>query len=166
MMSKDEYIQSVESAIRALKQGQLVVVADADDREGEGDMIGLADFSTPYTVNQMISQAKGLLCVAMSQQVAQRLSLEPMISHGTDAFGTAFTVSLDAKTTTTGISAYDRADTIKTLADSTSNWDSFYHPGHIFPLIAKDGGVKIRGGHTEAAVDLAKLAGVTPVALV
>lgn len=165
-MSKDEYIQRVESAIKALKQGQLVVVADAVDREGEGDMVGLADFATPYTVNQMISQAKGLLCVPMSQQVAQRLSLEPMISHGTDAFGTAFTVSLDAKTTTTGISAYDRADTIKTLADPTSNWDRFYHPGHIFPLIAKDGGVKTRGGHTEAAVDLAKLAGVTPVAYI
>ena len=165
-MSKDEYIQRVESAIKALKQGQLVVVADAVDREGEGDMVGLADFATPYTVNQMISQAKGLLCVPMSQQVAQRLSLEPMISHGTDAFGTAFTVSLDAKTTTTGISAYDRADTIKTLADPTSNWDRFYHPGHIFPLIAKDGGVKTRGGHTEAAVDLAKLAEVTPVAYI
>lgn len=165
-MSKDEYIQRVESAIKALKQGQLVVVADAVDREGEGDMVGLADFATPYTVNQMISQAKGLLCVPMSQQVAQRLSLEPMISHGTDAFGTAFTVSLDAKTTTTGISAYDRADTIKTLADPTSNWDRFYHPGHIFPLIAKDGGVKTRGGHTEAAVDLAKLAGATPVAYI
>lgn len=165
-MSKDEYIQRVESAIKALKQGQLVVVADAVDREGEGDMVGLADFATPYTVNQMISQAKGLLCVPMSQQVAQRLSLEPMISHGTDAFGTAFTVSLDAKTTTTGISAYDRADTIKTLADPTSNWERFYHPGHIFPLIAKDGGVKTRGGHTEAAVDLAKLAGVTPVAYI
>ncbi|MBL3530021.1 GTP cyclohydrolase II [Companilactobacillus zhachilii] len=165
-MSKDEYIQRVESAIKALKQGQLVVVADAIDREGEGDMVGLADFATPYTVNQMISQAKGLLCVPMSQQVAQRLSLEPMISHGTDAFGTAFTVSLDAKTTTTGISAYDRADTIKTLADPTSNWDRFYHPGHIFPLIAKDGGVKTRGGHTEAAVDLAKLAGATPVAYI
>ncbi|AYE38287.1 GTP cyclohydrolase II [Companilactobacillus zhachilii] len=165
-MSKDEYIQRVGSAIKALKQGQLVVVADAVDREGEGDMVGLADFATPYTVNQMISQAKGLLCVPMSQQVAQRLSLEPMISHGTDAFGTAFTVSLDAKTTTTGISAYDRADTIKTLADPTSNWDRFYHPGHIFPLIAKDGGVKTRGGHTEAAVDLAKLAEVTPVAYI
>ncbi|ALB28969.1 GTP cyclohydrolase II [Companilactobacillus heilongjiangensis] len=165
-MSKDEYIQRVESAIKALKQGQLVVVADAVDREGEGDMVGLADFATPYTVNQMISQAKGLLCVPMSQQVAQRLSLEPMISHGTDAFGTAFTVSLDAKTTMTGISAYDRADTIKTLADPTSNWDRFYHPGHIFPLIAKDGGVKTRGGHTEAAVDLAKLAGATPVAYI
>lgn len=165
-MSKDEYIQRVGSAIKALKQGQLVVVADAVDREGEGDMVGLADFATPYTVNQMISQAKGLLCVPMSQQVAQRLSLEPMISHGTDAFGTAFTVSLDAKTTTTGISAYDRADTIKTLADPTSNWDRFYHPGHIFPLIAKDGGVKTRGGHTEAAVDLAKFAGATPVAYI
>lgn len=165
-MGKDGYIERVESAIKSLKQGKLVIVADAVDREGEGDMVGLAEFATPYTVNQMITRAKGLLCVPMSQQVAQRLSLEPMISHGTDAYGTAFTVSLDAKTTTTGISAYDRAETIKTLANPTSNWDKFYHPGHIFPLIAKDDGVKIRGGHTEAAVDLAKLAGATSVAYI
>lgn len=165
-MSKNEVIKRVESAIKELKQGHLVVVADSVDREGEGDMIGLADFVTPQSVNLMISQAKGLLCAPMSQQVAQRLSLEPMVSHGTDAFGTAFTITVDAKTTTTGISAYDRADTIKTLADPESNWEGFYHPGHIFPLIAKEGGVKVRGGHTEAAVDLAKLAGATPVAYI
>ncbi|KRK65375.1 GTP cyclohydrolase II [Companilactobacillus tucceti DSM 20183] len=165
-MSKNEVIKRVESAIKELKQGHLVVVADSVDREGEGDMIGLADFVTPQSVNLMISQAKGLLCAPMSQQVAQRLSLEPMVSHGTDAFGTAFTITVDAKTTSTGISAYDRADTIKTLADPESNWERFYHPGHIFPLIAKEGGVKVRGGHTEAAVDLAKLAGATPVAYI
>lgn len=165
-MSKNEVIKRVESAIKELKQGHLVVVADSVDREGEGDMIGLADFVTPQSVNLMISQAKGLLCAPMSQQIAQRLSLEPMVSHGTDAFGTAFTITVDAKTTSTGISAYDRADTIKTLADPESNWEGFYHPGHIFPLIAKEGGVKVRGGHTEAAVDLAKLAGATPVAYI
>ncbi len=165
-MSKSEVIKRVESAIEELKKGNLVVVADSVDREGEGDMIGLADFVTPNSVNMMISQAKGLLCAPMSPQVAHRLSLEPMISHGTDAFGTAFTITLDTKTTTTGISAYDRADTIKALADPDSNWDGFYHPGHIFPLIAREGGVKVRGGHTEAAVDLARLSGATPVAYI
>ncbi|HIY93692.1 GTP cyclohydrolase II [Companilactobacillus sp. HBUAS56275] len=163
-MSINETIQKVERAIEELKQGKLIIVADSTKREAEGDMIGLADFVTPEAVNFMISHAKGLLCVPMSSKQANKLDLH-LMTKGHDAFNTAFTVSTDAKTTTTGISAFDRADTIKKLAVSQDPQD-FYHPGHIFPLIAKDGGVLERDGHTEAAVDLAKLSQSSPVAYI
>lgn len=166
MKNEQQLIEKMTRALTALRAGKLVVVADAEDREAEGDMVGLAEFATTQTVNQMVSQARGLLCVPMSATIADRLALGPMVAHGTDAYGTAFTVSLDAKTTSTGISAVDRARTIQALAAPTSTWDTFYHPGHVFPLIAKSDGVLERQGHTEAAVDLAKLAGATPVAYI
>lgn len=158
-------VTKVEAALEDLKKGKLIIVADSPNRESEGDMVGLADFVSPENVNYMIHNARGLLCVPMSEAVAKRLSLRPMTNEH-DAFGTAFTVSTDAKTTTTGISAFDRAKTIKKLAEQNSQADDFYHPGHIFPLIAKDGGVLERGGHTEAAVDLAKLVYTNPVAYI
>lgn len=166
MTHSQTVIKRVETALTALKKGGLVIVADSQSREAEGDMIGLADLVSPETVNTMVSRARGLLCVPMSRQNAERLGLHPMVANATDAYGTAFTVSTDAKTTSTGISAFDRAETIKQLANPTKTWDDFYHPGHIFPLIAADRGTLQRQGHTEAAVDLAKLAGASPVAYI
>ena len=163
-MKNNEIIAKVERAIADLKQGKLIIVADSEKREAEGDMLGLADFVTPENVNFMITHARGLLCVPMAKSIAEKLDLHPMTkSH--DAFGTAFTVSTDSKETTTGISAFDRATTIQKLTQSTDAND-FYHPGHIFPLIARDNGVIERDGHTEAAVDLAKIAQATPVAYI
>ena len=165
-MTNQALTQKIEAAIEHLKQGKLIIVADSLDREAEGDMVGLADYVSPENVNTMVTKARGLLCVPMSADVAQRLGLRSMVTDATDAYGTAFTISTDARTTTTGISAYDRAATIAALAKPDSQFDDFYHPGHIFPLIAKDNGVLERDGHTEAAVDLAKLAGVQPVAYI
>ncbi|VDG20017.1 GTP cyclohydrolase II [Lactobacillus plantarum JDM1] [Lactiplantibacillus mudanjiangensis] len=156
----------VEAALAVLKQGGLIIVADDESREAEGDMVGLAEFATTETVNRMITSARGLLCLPVAPTIAERLDLDLMTTKSHDAFGTAFTVSLDHHTTTTGISAADRATTIRHVADPTSQPDDFYHPGHMFPLIARAGGVLERRGHTEAAVDLAKMAGVTPAAYI
>lgn len=160
------YENHVEQAIADLKAGKLIIVADSTDREAEGDFVGLAEFATGETVTKMITKAKGLLCVPMAKSVADQLQLTPMVANHHDAFGTKFTVSVDATTTTTGISAFDRADTIRQLARPDAAFSDFYHPGHIFPLIAEDDGVLTREGHTEAAVDLAKLAGARPVAYI
>ncbi|MFT8459144.1 MAG: GTP cyclohydrolase II [Liquorilactobacillus ghanensis] len=165
-MKSNKIIQRVEQALTTLKKGGLVIVTDDENREAEGDMIGLAEFATAKTVNRMVTKARGLMCVPMDPKVAQRLNLLPMSADSTDAFHTAFTVSVDAKTTSTGISAFDRAATIKKLADPNAQLVDFYQPGHIFPLIARKNGVLERGGHTEAAVDLAKLAGAQPVAYI
>ncbi|MFC6180204.1 GTP cyclohydrolase II [Lactiplantibacillus daowaiensis] len=156
----------VEAALAVLKQGGLIIVADDESREAEGDMVGLAAHATTATVNRMITSARGLLCLPVAPSIAKRLDLDLMTTKSHDAFGTAFTVSLDHHTTTTGISAADRATTIRHVADPTSQAGDFYHPGHMFPLIARAGGVLERRGHTEAAVDLAKLAGVTPAAYI
>ncbi len=158
--------QRVERALTQLQHGGLVIVTDDDDREAEGDMIGLAEFATQASVNSMLAHARGLLCVPMAAAVAERLGLHPMVADATDAFGTAFTISCDARTTSTGISAGDRADTIRQLADPQTNAQAFYHPGHVFPLIAQAHGVLARSGHTEAAIDLAKLAHAQPVAYI
>lgn len=162
-MTVDQLNLKIERAIETLQRGELVIVTDSERREAEGDMVGLAQYVTGEKVNMMVNKARGLLCVPMAEEYAKRLGLTPMISNATDAFGTAFTVSTDAKETSTGISAFDRALTIRRLADINSGWDDFYHPGHIFPLIAKNHGVLERDGHTEAAVDLAKIAGASPV---
>lgn len=159
-------MDKVEQALAFLKQGGLVIVEDDESREAEGDMVGLAEHVTPETVNRMITSARGLLCVPLAQDVAQRLVLPPMTTRSHDAFGTNFTVSVDHHQTSTGISAVDRATTIRALADVHSQAADFYHPGHVFPLIAKPGGVLERRGHTEAAVDLARLAGAAPVAYI
>ncbi|WP_429970605.1 3,4-dihydroxy-2-butanone-4-phosphate synthase [Fructilactobacillus sp. Tb1] len=164
-MLQPELKARMEQAIKDLKAGKLIIVADDVDREGEGDLIGVAEFVTPEAVNTMVTKAKGLLCAPVGPEVAARLGIEPM-TKDIDAFGTPFSVGLDAKTTSTGVSAFDRAKTIKALADKNSTYDSFYHPGHIFPLLAKAGGVLTRNGHSEAGVDLAKLAGAEPVAYI
>lgn len=158
--------KKIQNALERLKAGDLVIVMDDLDREAEGDLVGIASKVTPQKVNFMTKYARGLMCVPMAPKVAKRLQLPQMTSDNTDPFGTAFTISVDHKSTTTGISAFDRWRTIKNLADPQASGDDFYKPGHLFPLVAKDNGVLERNGHTEAAVDLAKLAGEEPVAYI
>ena len=159
-------MSNIEQALEDLRAGKLIVVADDPDREGEGDLVGIAEYVTPETVNAMITLARGLVCVPMTQQWADQKGLVPMMNTNNDAFGTPFTISADAKTTSTGISAYDRADTIKQLADPDTTFDDFYHPGHIFPLRAAKGGLAERDGHSEAGVALAELTSSDPVAYI
>ncbi|ASQ90994.1 bifunctional 3,4-dihydroxy-2-butanone-4-phosphate synthase/GTP cyclohydrolase II [Prosthecochloris sp. GSB1] len=160
-------IDSIESAIEDIKAGKLVIVIDDEDREDEGDFIAAADKVTPEMVNFIIKEARGLLCVAVTEERARELQLEPMVQRNTSQHETNFTVSVDAlaEGVTTGISAYDRYMTIKMLGDPACHADDFSRPGHIFPLRAMDGGVLRRVGHTEAAVDLAELAGCSPTGL-
>lgn len=159
-------VKKIQNAIQWMKNGGLVIVADDEDRESEGDMIGLGSKVTPQNINFMTKYARGLLCTSISSDIAKRLQLGQMEDDNTDPFGTAFTISVDYKTTTTGISAFDRAATIKALATPTTKSEDFFRPGHCFPLVAKDGGVLERNGHTEASVTLAKLAGEPAVAYI
>ncbi len=157
-------ILTIEEAIKELQKGNFLIVTDDQSRENEGDLILPAQYSTPEKVNFIISKARGLLCVAMEKERADKLKLTPMTSDNTSLHHTNFTVSVDAaEGTTTGISASDRSVTIQKLADDNSQAEDFGRPGHIFPLIAMKGGVLRRAGHTEAVVDLMKIAGLTPV---
>ena len=152
--------RSVEKAIDELKKGKLILVMDDEDRENEGDLICAAEFATTENVNFMAAKAKGLICMPMSSEIAERLKLTPMVSVNTDNHETAFTVSVDHKDTTTGISAAERGLTARTIVNEKSVAEDFRRPGHMFPLVAREGGVLVRGGHTEATVDLLKLAGL------
>jgi 3,4-dihydroxy 2-butanone 4-phosphate synthase/GTP cyclohydrolase II len=152
--------QRVLEAIEEIKKGKMVIMCDDEDRENEGDLVYAAAFSTPEHVNFMAKEARGLICVALSKTTASRLELDPMVSSNSSSYETAFTVSVDAKSALTGISAAERDDTIKILANPISHADELVRPGHIFPLIAKDGGTLVRTGHTEGSVDLCRLAGL------
>ena len=155
---------TVEEAIEEIRQGRMLIVVDDANRENEGDLIIAAQLATPQKVNFMISRARGLLCVPMEEDWLQRLEIPLMTTQTTDRHGTKFTLTVDAvEGTTTGISAQERTLTIRKLADPDSTPADFMRPGHIFPLIAEKGGVLKRAGHTEAAVDLARLAGLHPV---
>ncbi|CEG21678.1 Riboflavin biosynthesis protein RibBA [Planococcus massiliensis] len=156
----------VEEAVRDLKAGKAVIVIDDENRENEGDFIALAEFATPEIINLMAAEGRGLICAPIDESIAARLNMPLMTDENTDDFGTAFTVSIDHKETTTGISAFERSHTIKSLADPLAEANDFNRPGHVFPLIAKSGGVLVRNGHTEAAVDLAKLAGSVPAGVI
>ncbi|WP_257347801.1 bifunctional 3,4-dihydroxy-2-butanone-4-phosphate synthase/GTP cyclohydrolase II [Pseudalkalibacillus decolorationis] len=156
----------IEDAIYELIQGNVVIVCDDEDRENEGDFIALADRITSDTVNLMVTHGRGLVCTPITEELAAKLELQPMVQHNTDPHGTAFTVSIDHKTSTTGISAQERAATIRALLDPTAIATDFKRPGHVFPLIAKKGGVLRRAGHTEAAVDLARLSGADPAGVI
>lgn len=156
----------VEDAINDLMLGKVVIVVDDEDRENEGDFIALADKATPEVINFMITEGRGLVCVPITQARALELDLKPMVTQNTDAHGTAFTVSVDHKDTTTGISAFERALTIQGILDPNAVPTDFRRPGHMFPLVAKDGGVLRRAGHTEAAVDLARLCGSYPAGVI
>lgn len=151
----------IEQALEDLKAGKIILCTDDPDRENEGDMICAAEFATQENINMMASIAKGLICTPMSADVAKRLGFPPMVSENTDNHETAFTVSVDHKDTTTGISAKERGYTIRKCADPDSKPGDFRRPGHVFPLIARYGGVLVRNGHTEATVDLLRLAGLT-----
>ncbi|KKI93100.1 3,4-dihydroxy-2-butanone 4-phosphate synthase [Bacillus sp. SA1-12] len=152
----------IEDAIADLKVGKVIIVVDDEDRENEGDFVSLADRVTPETINFMIKHGRGLVCVPITEKQAKRLDLSPMVNQNTDPHGTAFTVSVDYKTNSTGISAYERADTVRALLSDDTKPADFKRPGHTFPLIAKEGGVLRRAGHTEAAVDLSILCGAKP----
>lgn len=154
---------TVEEALTALKAGEIIIVTDDENRENEGDLICAAEMISPEKINFMASKAKGLICSPMSEKYANSLHLSAMTERNTDNHGTAFTVSVDHVETSTGVSAFDRALTIRKLADEESSVEDFRRPGHVFPLIAKKNGVLERNGHTEATVDLLRLAGLKEV---
>ncbi|MGD9677704.1 MAG: bifunctional 3,4-dihydroxy-2-butanone-4-phosphate synthase/GTP cyclohydrolase II [Vulcanibacillus sp.] len=157
---------TIEEAIEDLKSGKVIIVVDDQDRENEGDFIALADKATPEVINFMIKEGRGLVCAPITRQRAEELELTQMVERNTDKHGTAFTISIDHTGGTTGISAHERSQTVKELINPLAKPSSFRKPGHIFPLMAKDGGVLTRTGHTEAAVDLAKLSGVYPAGVI
>ncbi len=159
-------IQRVKQAIEDIKHGKMVMMVDDEDRENEGDLVFAATFSTPEKVNFMASEAKGLICAPVTEEIANRLNLNPMVKNNDSQHETAFTVSVDARVCTTGISAYERDITIKILADALSQPSELVKPGHIFPLIARKGGTLVRTGHTEGSVDLCRLAGLYEVAVI
>lgn len=160
-----EGINKIEEALADLKAGKMIMVTDAEDRENEGDLICAAEFATPEILNFMASKAKGLICMPMSRQIAKNLGFGQMVADNTDNHETAFTVSIDHIKTSTGISAFDRSVTAMAVADKTSKPEDFRRPGHMFPLVAKEGGVFERTGHTEATVDFCRLAGLTQAGL-
>lgn len=165
-MSDQSILDPIEEAIYDLMRGKPVIVVDDEDRENEGDFIALAEKATPEVINFMITEGRGLVCVPITQQRADELNLKPMVQQNTDFHGTAFTVSVDHKDTTTGISAHERSITVKGLIDPEAKSSDFRKPGHMFPLIAKDGGVLRRAGRTEAAVDLAIMCGSYPAGVI
>lgn len=160
-------MNTIEEGIKDVKAGRMIIVVDDEARENEGDLVAAAEKVTPETINFMIKHGRGLVCLSATGKRLDELELSPMVRDNTDKKETAFTVSIDAKEgTTTGISAHDRAHTIKRFLDPTARPHDFGRPGHIFPLRAKEGGVLRRAGHTEASVDLARLAGFYPAGVI
>jgi 3,4-dihydroxy 2-butanone 4-phosphate synthase/GTP cyclohydrolase II len=163
----DSPISPIEDILEDARNGKPYILVDAEDRENEGDIIIPAQFATPDQINFMIKQARGLVCLAMTGDRARQLRLPPMAADNRESMKTAFTVSIEAKDgVTTGISAADRSRTIQVATDPTKGVDDIVTPGHIFPLVARDGGVLVRAGHTEASVDISRMAGLTPAAVI
>ncbi|MCC8141122.1 MAG: bifunctional 3,4-dihydroxy-2-butanone-4-phosphate synthase/GTP cyclohydrolase II [Lachnospiraceae bacterium] len=158
-------VGTIEQALEDLRNGKIILVIDDPGRENEGDMICAAEFATQENVNLMASEAKGLICMPMSGELCDKLELDQMVSENTESHCTAFTVSIDAAITSTGISAAERSITARKTVEADAKPTDFRRPGHMFPLRAKEGGVLVRGGHTEATVDLCRLAGLTPCGL-
>src|SRR6201993_1526857 len=157
----------IPDVLKAFSEGEIVVVTDDEDREGEGDLIVAASLCTPEKMAFIIRHTSGIVCAPVTTEEARRLRLDPMVAHNDSAHTTAFTVSIDYKPDGgTGISAEERASCCRALANPNAGANDFARPGHIFPLIARDGGVLLRSGHTEAAVDLCKLAGLPPVGVI
>jgi 3,4-dihydroxy 2-butanone 4-phosphate synthase/GTP cyclohydrolase II len=157
-------MQRVADAVRAFERGEIVVVTDDDDRENEGDLILAAEHATPEKIAFVIRHTSGIVCTPVTRETARRLQLQPMVADNDAPLGTAFTVSVDFRhETTTGISAEERCSTVRALANPNNGPGDFVRPGHVFPLIAREGGVLMRSGHTEACVDLCRLAGLTQV---
>ena len=165
-MTRRTPAQAVQTAVAAIAAGGMVVVVDDEDRENEGDLIIAADLITPAQMAFLVRHTTGIVCAPMPAARAQALQLPQMVTDNTDAHGTAFTVTVDHADTTTGVSATDRATTVRALADPTAHAGHFRRPGHVFPLVARAGGVLVRAGHTEAAVDLATLAGLSGVGVI
>ncbi|MFW6347882.1 MAG: 3,4-dihydroxy-2-butanone-4-phosphate synthase, partial [Cyclonatronaceae bacterium] len=166
-MAEKTSFDSIESAIEDIRNGKIVIVVDDEDRENEGDFVMAAETVTPEAVNLMATHGRGLICAPITRERAYELSLDRMVQENTDAMGTAFTVSVDYKNgTTTGISAADRASTLKALIRNDVKGQDFNRPGHIFPLLSVEGGTLRRAGHTEAAVDLARMAGLYPAGVI
>jgi 3,4-dihydroxy 2-butanone 4-phosphate synthase/GTP cyclohydrolase II len=159
-------IQRVKEAIEEIQKGNMVIMLDDEDRENEGDLVYAAPLSSTEKVNFMATHAKGLICVSVTKETADKLELNPMVASNTSSYETAFTVSVDAADALTGISAGERDDTIKILANPISKAQELARPGHIFPLIAKERGDLVRTGHTEGSVDLCKLAGLNGEAVI
>ena len=159
-------MNSIEEAIQDIKDGKMIIVIDDEDRENEGDLLMAAEKVTGEAINFMTKYGRGLICTPMSEERLKELDIGPMVMNNTDNHETAFTVSIDSALTTTGISAFERALTIQKVLDENSKENDFRRPGHIFPLMAKEGGVLKRAGHTEAAVDLAVLAGLKPAGVI
>jgi 3,4-dihydroxy 2-butanone 4-phosphate synthase/GTP cyclohydrolase II len=160
-------LDSIESALNELRSGRMVIVVDDENRENEGDFIMAAEMVTPEAINFMATHGRGLICTPVSREIANKFNLKLQVDQNTDSLGTAFTITIDAKNKiSTGISASDRAHTIKLLTDAEATTESFVRPGHIFPLIAKEGGVLERPGHTEASVDLSRLSGFSSVGVI
>ncbi len=159
-------LSTIEEALADLKKGSLVIVVDDEDRENEGDFVALGSRADASVINFMITHGRGLVCVPLTEAHAARLGFNAMVDYNTDVYSTAFTVSVDEATTHTGISAYERAQTVAAILSETAKPADFRRPGHIFPLVAKPGGVLRRAGHTEAAVDLARLCGEPPVGVI
>jgi len=161
-------LDKISDAIEDVKQGKIIIVVDDENRENEGDFICAANLVTPEIINFMAKHARGLVCMPITEKRSRKLNLYPMVSNNTDPMDTAFTVSVDLKGSgvTSGISASDRSKTIKAIVDNNTKSDDLARPGHIFPLIAKDGGVLRRTGHTEAAIDFARLAGCSPAGVI
>jgi 3,4-dihydroxy 2-butanone 4-phosphate synthase/GTP cyclohydrolase II len=158
---------TIEEALEALKKGEMIVLVDDERRENEGDLVCAAEMVTPDIVNFMASRGRGLICAAITEEHANRLSLPPQTPQNTATFGTAFTVSVDARRgVSTGISAHDRSHTILTMMREDCQPEDLARPGHVFPLRARDGGVLVRAGQTEGAVDLARLAGLRPAGVI
>ncbi len=166
-MSESTGFATIEEALEEVKSGRMVVVVDDEDRENEGDLTMAAQFVTPEAVNFMAAHGRGLICLSVTAERAEELRLHPMVRSNTSRFGTAFTVSIEAREgVTTGISAADRAHTMRVAIDPRSRPEDLVQPGHVFPLIARAGGVLARAGQTEAAVDLARLAGLIPAGVI
>ncbi len=163
---KSEVFLRVEEAIKAIKNGEMIIIMDDEDRENEGDLVISGIFSTPEKINFMAQEARGLVCVSITKEIANKLDLPPMVSQNSSNHETAFTVSIDAKEAKTGISAYERDMTISLMCKPNAKPEDFVRPGHIFPLIAKEGGVLERTGHTEASIDICQLAGLKPISVI
>lgn len=161
-MNTERTFNTIEEALEDIKAGKVIIVVDDEDRENEGDLIMAAEKATPETINFMATFGRGLICAPLTTERLKELDLNQMVENNTDPHCTAFTVSVDVTTCTTGISAYERADTIKALVNENTKPGDLQRPGHIFPLQAKDGGVLVRSGHTEGSIDLARLAGLKP----
>ncbi|MEM8506727.1 MAG: 3,4-dihydroxy-2-butanone-4-phosphate synthase [Bacteroidota bacterium] len=170
MLSNESVVQlnTIEEAISAIRNGKVIIVVDDENRENEGDFLAAAELITPETINFMATHGRGLICAPLTEGRCRQLGLHKMVDHNTDPLETAFTVSVDLRGSgvTTGISAADRAKTVLALTDENTKAHELARPGHIFPLIAKEGGVLRRTGHTEAAIDFARLAGLKPAGVI